>query len=334
MIGQRQAGGDAACFAELVSPRGPGGIAIFQLSGAIDAVLLAVTGRSGWRPGEVRLATLFEGVDRGVVAVVSNRLAMLMPHGGDEIVRRILEAMEMIGVNRPAACASSAGVLDRFPEAMDRCEALMLDAIPRLAGSMGLELLLDQPRRWRASTDIADEDRARSRRLNRLFNPPRVVVAGAPNTGKSTLGNFILGRSMSITADLPGTTRDFVGARVDLGGLVVEWFDTPGIRDATDKIERAAIELARDVIDSADFLISLASPDQDWIELPRKPDMRLANKSDIGLCVGADAAVSARTGAGVEHLVQRIRDALVPPGDLSHSGPWVFDPRLSGNASA
>jgi tRNA U34 5-carboxymethylaminomethyl modifying GTPase MnmE/TrmE len=333
MTEPRQSDSGAACVAELMSPRGPGGIAIIQLSGATDGALFAATGQRDWRPGTVRLATFFGGVDRGVVAVVSDRVALLMPHGGVEVVRRMMEALEAIAVNRPKADESVAGDLNRFPEASDRWEALMLDAIPRLAGSMGIELLLDQPRRWRAEPSITNEDRARSRRLNRLFISPCVVVAGAPNTGKSTLGNAILGRSMSITADLPGTTRDFLGACVDLGGLVVEWIDTPGIRAPAEAIERTAINRARDVIQSADFLISLASPEQDWIDLPRAPDIRLLNKSDIGSRAGAHAAVSARTGAGLERLIELVRDALVPPSDLSCMGRWLFDPRLESNAA-
>ena len=66
---------------------------------------------------------------------------------------------------------------------------------------------------------LSEEDLARSRRLNRLIEPPLVVVVGAANVGKSTLGNALVGRSMSIATDLPGSTRDYTSGRVELAGV-------------------------------------------------------------------------------------------------------------------
>ncbi|NJL31882.1 MAG: GTP-binding protein [Phycisphaerales bacterium] len=57
-----------------------------------------------------------------------------------------------------------------------------------------------------------------------------VVVAGQPNVGKSTLMNKMLGRSASLVADLPGTTRDWVAGWVELEGVALHWMDTPGLR--------------------------------------------------------------------------------------------------------
>ncbi len=70
----------------------------------------------------------------------------------------------------------------------------------------------------------------RDRSLCALLNPPRVAIVGVPNSGKSTLANRFFGQDRAIVADLPGTTRDWVGEFADINGLVVMLVDTPGQR--------------------------------------------------------------------------------------------------------
>ena len=78
-----------------------------------------------------------------------------------------------------------------------------------------------------------------------------VTVVGYTNAGKSTLSNTLLGRDASIVSPEAGTTRDAVSARIDLAGLVVEWFDLPGVRATHDSIERDAIGLAQGLLRDA-----------------------------------------------------------------------------------
>ena len=155
-----------------------------------------------------------------------------------------------------------------------------------------------------------------------------VVVAGPANVGKSTLSNVLIGRSMSIASDRPGTTRDYTAGRINLGGLVVDWYDTPGQRAGGDEIEREARELARPLIVGADCLVAMTDHEQPWPQLPRDPDLRVANKHDLGDRDDADLSISAATGAGIAELVTAVRDRLVRPDDLAHTGPWLFDRRL------
>ena len=182
---------------------------------------------------------------------------------------------------------------------------------------------------------LTEQDLARSRRLNRLIDPPLVVVVGAANVGKSTLSNALFGRSMSITADVPGTTRDYTSGRIDLAGLVVDWHDTPGLRETVDPIERKAIDLARSLIERADLLIALTDHESAYPQLSRQPDLRVFNKIDLlpspsGRGAGGEGpiCISALHGTGLAELVTTMRDHLVPPADLQHPGPWLFDDRL------
>jgi small GTP-binding protein len=93
------------------------------------------------------------------------------------------------------------------------------------------------------------------RSLHWLLHPPRVAIVGAANVGKSTLANRLFAQERSITADLPGTTRDWVGELADINGLPAVLVDTPGLRATSDGIELAAIDRGREQICLADLVV-------------------------------------------------------------------------------
>ena len=304
----------------------PGAIAILQLDGDVATVLRAVTGIAQWPTGRARLATLAD-IDRGMALRLTDKVAQLMPHGGPRVVQRLVAWLVDRGVELVGPDDVSPERL--FPEATDRFEAMALAAVARAASPIAMDLLLDQPRRWRAAAAGHNPDAERARRLNRLIDPPLVVVAGPANVGKSTLSNTLVGRSMSIAADLAGTTRDYTSGRIDLAGVVVDWHDTPGLRDSSDPIEVASVEIAMALIARADMVVALTDHRQPWPVLPREPDLRVANKRDLGNRADADLSISAVTGDGIPELVLAVRDRLVPPEDIAHRGPWLFDRRLA-----
>jgi hypothetical protein len=289
-------------------------------------VLRALCGPADWPVGRLRLVGL-GGVDRGLAGRIAPDVAQLMPHGGPRVVQRLAARLETLGV---AALDDDRGPdpAALYPEAADRLEALALAAVAGAESPLAVALLLDQPRRWRTRPVPTAADRARGRRLDRLCRPALVALAGAANVGKSTLSNALLGRSMSIALDRPGTTRDYTSGRIDLAGLVVDWHDTPGLRPTDDPVEREAMEIAVRLLDRAELVVALADAGHDWPDLGRSPDLRVASKADLAPRPDADLAVSATTGAGLAELVRAVRDALVPPEDLAHPGPWPFDPRL------
>ncbi|MHC5113831.1 MAG: GTPase [Planctomycetota bacterium] len=315
----------ATCTCLPATARAPGAIGLIQLHGEVTPVLERLTSVGDWPVSRLRLVR-FGDIDEGLAGRVSERAAHLMPHGGPRVMQRLVARLEELGV--PRADPEDVAPRERYPEARDDVEALVLATLARARSPLATDLLLDQPRRWREAPAPGADDEARSRRLNRLVDPPCVVLAGPPNVGKSTLSNALFGRALSITLDRPGTTRDYTRGWLDLGGLVVEWHDTPGLRDGADEIEQQAVALALSLMESADLLVAITDTGHDWPELPREPDLRVASRCDLGARDDADVRVCAPEGEGIADLVRRMRDTLVPPADLEHPGPWRFDRRL------
>jgi tRNA modification GTPase len=199
----------------------------------------------------------------------------------------------------------------------------MLDALARACSPLAIDLLLDQPHRDHAASPTA-EDLARSRRLDRLVTPPSVVLVGKPNCGKSTLMNALTRERTSIVHDQPGATRDAVAARVDMAGLVVDLYDLPGFRDTDDAVEQDAIVIGRSLLAAADCVVSLAEPGGSWPLLDGEATLQVGTKSDLGVRNDVDCSVCGVTEQGLAGLVIAIRDVLVPPADMTHSGAWLF----------
>ena len=91
----------------------------------------------------------------------------------------------------------------------------------------------------------------------RLRDGLRVVLSGPPNVGKSSLLNALARRDAAIVTDIPGTTRDVLEVKLDLGGYPVTLYDTAGIRDSEDPIEQEGVRRARAVAADADVVIDV-----------------------------------------------------------------------------
>ena len=327
-------GAGHACRHGLATPRGVGAIAIVRVEGpAAAGVVAAVAPRAAGAAVGAIVHADFPEIDDGLVVRTGEREWRLMPHGGPAIVRRLLAALEAAG--------SSPG-LPR-PTGLDASAAATL---ARAASPAAVDVLAAQPARWRAaeSSGFANIDPAellaRSRRLDRLVDPPTVVVAGRPNAGKSTLFNRLAGEDAARVSPEAGTTRDWVGRRLVLtptGGdplvdaVVVDACDTPGLRPAAG-VEAKAIAIAAGLIARADLLIELVAPGEPRLsrgELPREPDLVVAGKADAGGAVaGTDASVSGLTGVGVAALADTIIDRLFPAADRGRL--WAFDAAVRG----
>lgn len=88
----------------------------------------------------------------------------------------------------------------------------------------------------------------------------RVVLAGPPNAGKSSLLNVLVGRERAIVTDVPGTTRDHIDVPVALGGVPLRLTDTAGLRETDEVVERIGVERARSLLELADVVLWLGDP--------------------------------------------------------------------------
>ena len=163
----------------------------------------------------------------------------------------------------------------------------------------------------------------------RLREGVEIVVLGAPNAGKSTLVNALAGEEVAIVSDIPGTTRDAIGVRLDLGGVPVRLVDTAGLRRSDDAIEAEGVRRAEAHARRADLLLLCgAAPDFSLPDAPSDvPALWVATKADLaGAVPEGMLAVSAKTGAGLAALMDGLRarvEALVERG----AGPALPRPR-------
>lgn len=134
----------------------------------------------------------------------------------------------------------------------------------------------------------------------------RIAIAGAPNTGKSTLLNLLCGEGKAIVSPYPGTTRDIIEAETSLRGYPVRLQDTAGLREAPDPVEQEGIRRAREAVEAADLLVCLVDASKPLSEEEaaflsgRNPaaTLCLANKADLG-----DCSAGFRVGGHVFHAV-------------------------------
>lgn len=145
-----------------------------------------------------------------------------------------------------------------------------------------------------------------------------VVIGGAPNAGKSSLFNVLVGRQRAIVTDIPGTTRDAIESLIEIQGWPVRLVDTAGLRDSSDVIERLGIEISERYLAEADVVI-LCAEQLDELELLRQRIRALVSAPSLAIHTKADLrdssadsgggnalSVSTVTGIGLDNLVGQI----------------------------
>jgi tRNA modification GTPase len=218
---------------------------------------------------------------------------------------------------RRAAVESAGGALRRLIEAWrDRLVLLAARAEAAIDYVDDEETELDLTDVVEGAEKLASEwrkllDHPRSELLSEGL---RVVLAGPPNSGKSSLFNALVGSERAIVTPIAGTTRDLIEARLDLDGIPILLIDTAGLRDAHDEVERIGIDRAARALSEADILLWLGAPD----DAPQHCCRLLVHaKADLGADPSANSlATSAVTGAGLgdlRHAIHEAASALLPP---------------------
>lgn len=302
---------------------------------ALDQALVAWMPRPGSFTGEDQAELHIHGglAVRSAVLRALARLPGCRPAEPGEFTRRAF----LRGRMDLAAVEGLADLIDAETEVQRR------QALRQLEGSLGglvegwRERLIDILALLEGSLDFSDERDVEDARIDerivglvaelaaemgrhlagagrgeRLREGFTVVLAGPPNAGKSTLLNALARREVAIVSDIPGTTRDAIEVRCDLGGLPVTFVDTAGLRETEDPIERLGVARTRAHAEGADLVLWLVAPDEPAEAASGEvfdgaPVLRVGTKADLGgPAPPADLRLSARTGEGLSGLLDRI----------------------------
>jgi tRNA modification GTPase len=300
---------DEALFLRFDGPASSTGedIVEFQCHGGravVDALLAALGAIEGLRlagPGEFTRRAFENGrIDlteaEGLADLIESetetqrKAALALAEGG---LRRQIERWQELALDLSA----------RAERAIDYADEGGPDSDPTISGdcaALASELggWLDRPR------------------IEPLKDGVRVVVAGPPNAGKSSLLNAISGQERAIVTDIPGTTRDHIEVPLSLAGIPVLLTDTAGLRDTRDEVEAIGVSRAEALVAGSDVLVWLGDP----VRAPAHPRLiKVHAKADIsGQPPEGSLAVSSVTGEGLKTLLHEIGShakSLLPADD-------------------
>ena len=161
----------------------------------------------------------------------------------------------------------------------------------------------------------------------------RVVVAGLPNVGKSSVFNALVGADRAIVTAVPGTTRDLVSERLVIDGALVLLIDTAGLRDGVDEVEVEGVRRAREAMERADVVVLVLDRSRAMTEAERRllvlararTAIVVGNKADLPAAWEPSQPepdvllVSARSGQGVNALGSAIARAVASLGGSAES---------------
>lgn len=296
----------------LLTPPGSAAVAVLRLAGPGVGAFLENHFSRRVSPGQLTHGTLSDAdrvIDDPLVSRIEEDVVDVNLHGGAWIVRSAIELAERSGFTR----------VDRDGQMFDAARELereVLEWLPQARTELAIRALMAQAAAWETSRR-SPKELLEDRSLHWLLNPPRVAIVGAANVGKSTLANQLFAQEHSITADLPGTTRDWVGQIANIDGLAVMLIDTPGLRDTLDPIEAAAIGISRRQIQQADAIILVLDaaralvPEQSAL-MDEFPDaVKVINRVDLPAAwdlASLDALHTvATTGQGIDALRRAMR---------------------------
>ncbi len=335
-------------LASLLTPPGRGAIAVIHVCGAgATAAVRELFGRKfGDRPVAGKLTDRGEVLDevmvRAAEGFTGEETVEITCHGGNAPVERVLSALEARGARR----AGAKELLERGVETghLDRLRAEAWGLLPGAVTELAARMLADQAE---GALSRAVGAMAAEREADRLLgtadlglalaSPRKIVIAGSPNAGKSTLFNALVRADRALVSPLPGTTRDPVRERIAIEQVPFEIVDTAGVGGPRDLLEQLSVERTHRALKEADVILFLFDAEAGargeelrFLErLGHKRIILLVNKCDTGTKKPLldSLPVAARTGEGLEAVRRRILRALGIHPVRANGDPTVFTPR-------
>jgi len=354
-----------ATFAAVTTGQGIGAIATVELFGErAEAVLREIfkpaSGKKGtFETGKILLGEIVDAgrtIDQVTVGCEGPEHFAIHCHGNPLLVSDVMALLEQKGLTLTTA----ESLIARTAAAGGR-NAIEIEAdlaIPKAKTLKGAKIIRNQLNRglvrWLENARNLSPDRLKNEAEQILKDSitAKIIIAGAKvaivgpaNSGKSALLNCLAGKQKAIVTEVKGTTRDWISAQCGLGELSVEFFDTAGLdrEPAPSDIEGESQKRSLQILGQADLVLLVLDRSRPARQLTGrmvkrlrgKPAITVLNKSDLPAVLDLSelpavltepVQISAKTGTGIEKLVERIRRLLGEAGFNPHR-PVCFTER-------
>ncbi len=341
-------------FAAVMTGKGTGAIATVQVFGdlaeaIIKKIFKQVTAKPPiLKPGKILLGTVHDGtktIDQVNIGCEGPDNFAIHCHGNPLIVEMVMQLL----VKNGAKPLTSEQLLAKILSAQKDLNTIAIEAKltqPKAKTIQGAKIIANQIdvglskkiEQWQKNINTlslseisaeADEILKDTHTAKLIIFGCKVAIVGPPNTGKSTLLNFLAGRQKAIVTDIKGTTRDWVSAQCRIEPLYVELFDTAGLEEKLietpeDVIEKESQQRSVEILQQADLVLLVLDNSQPAEQLDghllekiaNKKVLIVLNKIDLPANFNTDSLpenlknvvqISAKEGTGIENLCEKIR---------------------------